>query len=225
MNDTLHFIFSLSIGIAAILGVIRFTKIDKSYYPFIFSVWASLLVEIIHRLLLTGGQKNTTLVFFNIYYLVDFYLFFLLFYNWKLFGHNKKTALLIAVFMLVAWVVSSLFINSIVEPNYFFPVLYSFALVFFSVTAFNKFIVHERANIFINARFWICLGLIIFYTFFILTNTANLSLFNINADSDVSSGFRRNLQEINVFSNFLVNLLYAIAVICLPTKKNTLTLF
>jgi hypothetical protein len=221
MNDTLDFILSLSIGIAAIIGAIRFTKIDKSYYPFIFSVWAALLVEITARLLNMGGQKNALAVFINIYYLVDFYLFFMLFYNWKIFGHKKTYALLIAVCMLFAWIVTIFFIDGILTPNNLFPVVYSFALVFFSVTAFNKFIVHERGNIFINARFWICLGLIIFYTFFIVTNTTSLSLFHIT----VSDSFRRNLHEINVFSNLLVNSMYAIAVLWVPRKKHFTSLF
>jgi hypothetical protein len=225
MNDTVDFILSLSIGIAAILGLIRFSKIDKSYYPFIFSTWASLLVEITARLLLMDNKNNTLILFFNIYYLVDFYLFFLLFYNWRLFGHGKKNALLIAGFVLAAWIATTFFINGIQTPNFYFPVLYSFVLVFFSVTAINKFIVNERGNIFMNARFWICLGLIIFYTFFIVTNTSNLSLFSASAGSNVSSYFRRSLHAINVYSNLLVNIMYAIAVLWVPRKKNFTSLF
>lgn len=221
MNDTLIFIFSLSIGIAAIIGVVRFNKIDKSYYPFIYSVWASLLVELTVRALTISGASNAILIFINFYYLLDFYLFFLLFNNWRLFGHSKKNQQIIIAITLVVWIGTTFFINGINERNFYFPILYSFALVFFSVTTFNKFIVHERANIFTNARFLICMGIIIFYTFFILTNTSALTIFKNN----VTVLFRRNLQGINVYTNLLVNIIYAIAVIWVPRKKNTITLF
>jgi hypothetical protein len=221
MNDTLIFIFSLSIGIAAIIGVVRFNNIDKSYYPFIYSVWASLLVELTVRALTISGASKAVAVFINFYFLVDFYLFFLLFKNWHLFGYSKRNPQIIIVITLLVWIGTTFFINGINQPNFYFPILYSFALVFFSVTTFNKFIVHERANIFTNARFLICLGIIIFYTFFILTNTsAALTIFKNN----VTSLFRRNLQGINVYTNLLVNIIYAIAVIWVPRKKNSITI-
>ncbi len=221
MNDTLTFIFSLSIGIAAIIGVVRFNKIDKSYYPFIYSVWASLLVELTVRTLTISGASNAIVVFINFYYLLDFYLFFLLFNNWRLFGHSKRSPQIIIGLTLLVWIGTTFFIDGINQRNLYFPILYSFALVFFSVTTFNKFIVHERANIFTNARFLICLGIIIFYTFFILTNTSALTFFRNNA----TNLFRRNLHGINVYTNLLVNIIYAIAVIWVPRKKNTITLF
>ncbi len=221
MTNTLIFILSLSIAVAAIIGVIRFNKIDKSYYPFIFSVWISLLVELTTRLLMMGGNKNALAIFYNVYILVDFSLYFMLFYNWKLFGHNKRISLLIGTFILVCWIVTTFFIVGATTPNYIFTIIYSFALVFFSVNAFNKFIVNEKGNIFTNARFWICLGLTIFYTFFIVTNTTSLSVFQLK----VSVAFRRNLHEINVFSNLLVNTMYAIAVLWVPRKKHFTSLF
>jgi amino acid permease len=105
--------------------------------------------------------------------------------------------------------------------NYYFLTGYSFALIFFSVSTFNKVVVHERGNIFRNPKFLICLGIIIFYTFFILVNVTSLSVFKQN----VSKSFRANLQQINVYTNLLVNLLYAVATLWIPRKQNFTTPF
>lgn len=221
MNDTLVFILSLSIGFAAILGAVRFNQMDKSYYPFIFSIWTSLFVEITVRILTLNGLATAISIFYNIYYLVDFYLFFWLFDNWKLFGHSKRRSSLIKIVAVLVWIVTTFLAGGIQAGNTYFPILYSFALVFFSVTTFNKFIVNERGNILKNARFWICLGLIIFYTFFIVTNSAITAVFNVQ----LSINLRHNVHEIGVYTNFLVNLMYAIAVLCIPRKKNFTSLF
>jgi hypothetical protein len=94
-------------------------------------------------------------------------------------------------------------------------------LIFFSVSTFNKAVVNERISIFKNPKFWICIGLIIFYSFFILVVVTSISLFNVN----VSREFRRGLQSISVYSNLLVNLLYAVAALWIPRKKNFTSLF
>jgi hypothetical protein len=221
MNDTLVFILSLSIGLAGIIGIVRFKQLDKAYYPFIYNIWAAFALEIILRILMIAGLVKPFLILYNVYTIIDFYLFFRLFYNWKLFGSSKRFFYLVTATAFIAWASTTFFAAGFFRPNYYFPVLYSFTLVFFSVTAFNKLIVHERGNILTNARFWICIGVIIFYTFFILINTTRLTVFHFR----VSKSFQRSLQDINVYSNLLVNLMYAIAVLWIPRKKNFTSLF
>jgi magnesium-transporting ATPase (P-type) len=102
---------------------------------------------------------------------------------------------------------------------YFF-ILYSFALIFFSVSTFNRMVVNERSSIFKNPKFWICLGVIIFYSFFIVYSSTGVTFMYVP-----SKEFRRGLQDIMVYSNLLVNLLYAVAVIWIPRKKNFTSLF
>jgi len=72
----------------------------------------------------------------------------------------------------------------------------------------------------INAKFWICMGIIIFYSFFTLTRATDLS----GGMLHLSKSFKSNLQNIVNYSNLFVNLLYAVAVIWVPRKKNITTL-
>jgi hypothetical protein len=221
MNDTIRFIISLSIGIAVIIGIVRFRKIDKSYYPFIYTISAALVVEIVTRIFMVTGYPEAFEVALNIYSFLDFYLYLWLFHNWGLFNHNKGVFIAIASTFFIVWATNNALVTGFIRPNFYFFILYSFALIFFSVTAFNKAVVNERISIFRNAKFWICLGIIIFYSFFVVACATSLTLFREN----VSREFRGQLQSINVYSNLLVNLLYAVAVIWIPRKKNFTSLF
>lgn len=221
MDDTLRFILSLGIGIAVIIGIVRFRKIDRAYYPFFYNAVVSLTVEIINRILTQNGQPAAFFVVLNVFAYIDFFLFLWLFHNWGLFDRKKTVFVSIASVFSLIWIVTS-FILGFTKHNYYFFILYAFALIFFSVNTFNKAVVHERSSIFKNAKFWICLGIIIFYSFFIVFVSTGLSLFTHNS---LSREFRGKLQAISVYSNLLVNLLYAVAMIWVPRKKNFTNLF
>jgi len=214
MDATLIYIFSLSSIFAMIIGIVRFRNINPAYYPFIYNITCGFLVEVTVRELTKAGKPDILISLLNIYTLIDCCLFTWLFHNWGLFNRNRKVFLSILTAIFVVWFVISVFpIGKITTPNRYFRIVYSFALIFFSVSTFNKMIVQERGNIFKNAKFWICIGIIIFYTFFTLICVAGVSW------QHVSSVFRRNLQSINVFSNCLVNILYAIAMLWIPRNK------
>ncbi len=220
-NSTVRFILSLSIGFAVIFGIVRFRRIDPSYYPFLFVCSAALAVELLHRTLMENGLPKSLFFLLNIYSYVDFLLFLWLFSNWGLFNRKKSTVIAIAGAFFIAWVVTNIIFTSFInKANLYFFILYSFALIFFSVSTFNRMVVHERSSIFKNPKFWICLGVIIFYSFFIVYSSTGVTFMYVP-----SKEFRRGLQAIMVYSNLLVNLLYAVAVIWIPRKKNFTSLF
>lgn len=218
MNPSLEFILSMSIVFPLIVGIVRWKLIDPSYYPFIYNLLAVLLAEITIRLL-NGSSSVVKSV--NVFSLVDFCLFAWLFHNWGLFNGNRKIFLLVLALAGTVWTYTTFFVTGFRQMNNPFLLIYSAALIFLSVTTFNKIVVQQRINIFTNARFWICIGIIIFYSFFILTRATDLST---GVLKHVSKSFKDNLQLINTYSNLLVNLLYAVAVIWIPRKKNITTL-
>ncbi|OQP55271.1 hypothetical protein A4D02_02875 [Niastella koreensis] len=168
-----------------------------------------------------NGLPKSLFFLLNIYSYVDFLLFLWLFSNWGLFNRKKSTVIAIAGAFFIAWVVTNIIFTSFInKANLYFFILYSFALIFFSVSTFNRMVVHERSSIFRNPKFWICLGVIIFYSFFIVYSSTGVTFMYVP-----SKEFRRGLQAIMVYSNLLVNLLYAVAVIWIPRKKNFTSLF
>lgn len=221
MDSTVRFILSLSIGLAVIIGIVRFRRINSSYYPFIFDCIAALLVEILNWLLMENGQPKAFVFLLNAFSFIDFFLFTWLFHNWGLFNRKKKTFIAIVSVFFVIWIVSNVIFTGFIKVNLYFFILYSFALIFFGVSTFNKMVVNERTSIYWNPKFWICLGIVIFYSFFIVYSSTGISLFK----NTHSKEFMQGLQAINVYSNLLVNLLYAVAVICIPRKKNYTSLF
>ena len=219
MTDTTLFLLSQSIVFAALLGVIRYRKIDPAYHPFLYFTWCSLLVEIVVYIAISHNQKELAGSSYNLFALAEFYFLTQLFYNWGLFKRKKVIFFsIIAAFFLLY--LSTLSIRGYFKVNYFARIVGSFALIFFSITAFNKMILNERMNIFKNAKFWICIGIVIFYTYFILVYTDQLSFLHFKRKPDLEN----KIFQINVYANVLVNLLYAVAVIWIPRPKNIITL-
>lgn len=222
MSDSLKFWLSLSIVFAVIIGVIRFRKINPSYYPFIYRVSLSLVVELLRRVLLLQNNYSAATLVTNLFALADFFLFAWLFHNWGLFKKDKRLYLGILLGFFVAWCVATYASpKHFFSANLYFRILYSFALIFFSVTTLNSLIINTRGGMLRNAKFWICIGIIIFYTLFIIICATQLSVVREN----VSKDFQRKFYDIMVFSNLFVNLLYAGAVLWIPRKKVFTTVY
>lgn len=222
MSIVLRYILSLSIIFAVIIGIVRYRKIDRSYYPFIYYVCLAVVIETTYLILMSNGMIDPIRVMLNIYTFFEFGLLAWLFHSWGLFNRNRVFFLSLMAGFFIAWLIGTVITSPIDKlPNLYFRILYSFALVLFAVSTFNKMVVNHRGKIFENAQFWICLGIIIFFTFFLLDNATKISLLKQN----VSRGFRSNLQDLIMWTNVLVNLLYAVAVLWIPRKKNFMTSF
>lgn len=220
MTDTIFFLLSLSIIFAALLGVIRFRNMEPLYHPFIYYAWMVLLVEIVVYILISKKMYTQTGIILNLFALAEFYLLTLLFHNWGLFKRNKNIFIAIIAFFFLLYV-STLFLRGYTKRNLFSGIIDSFALIFFSITTFNKMILNERINIFKNAKFWICIGMVIYYTCVILVSTETITF----SKAQISKDFSNSIWQINAYANLLVNLLYAVAVIWIPQKKNIMTPF
>lgn len=221
MDSTIRFCLSLSIIPAVIIGIVRYRRINTSYYPFIYNVFLVLIIEIVGQILMQQGNGKMFTTLLNIFSILDFCLFTWLFHNWGLFNRRKDVFVAILSLFAIIWVVITLVFNKIYIPNFYFRLFYSFVLIFFSVNTFNKVVVHERGKISRNPKFLICLGIIIFYTFFVIVCATNLTVLR----QSVTRLFRASMQEINVYSNLLVNILYAVAIVWIPRKQNFMTPF
>lgn len=221
MNDTIRFILSLSIVPAAIIGMVRYRKMDTSYHPFVYYTWYVLLFEIIVYLLSAQKAYNTLGVLFNIYAIIEFFLLTWIFHKWGLFKRNRAIIFSIMIVFFILWVASIFYFRGIYKRNNHFAIAYSFTLIFYSISSFHRLVIQEYRTIFSNPKFWICTGIIIFYSYFVIGSSVRI-LINRSITNDL---FFEKLQKIDVYSNFLVNILYAIAVIWIPNnKKNSLML-
>jgi hypothetical protein len=221
MNSEVQFILSLSIGFTVIIGVIRYKRIDTSYYPFFYLATISLLVEIANFVLAKNKMYDAISVMMNVFCFAEFFFYTWLFHLWGLFNFKKNIFLLIAGLSFVCWIVITFFVDGITKTPVYFTVAYTMALLFFALTAFNKVVIPDRGAIFKNPKLWILMGVIIFFAFYLLIASTRLSVFGKNTSSDL----RRNLYGIVVYSNLIVNLMYAIGALLIPWKKNFTRLF
>lgn len=221
MNNDIQFLLSLSISITLIIGVIRYKLIDSSYYPFFYLAGISLLAEVGNYFFTKNKIYPFVTATINIFCLIEFIFYTWLFHLWGLFNFKLKIIMAIVVSYFMVWIVLVLFAGTVFKPLFYFRILYSLTLIFFAVTTFNKFVIQERAAIFKNPKFWIVAGIIIFFSFYLLIQSANLSLFG----ATTSKVFRRGLTGVVSYSNLIVNLIFAIGALCIPRKKNFTKLF
>jgi hypothetical protein len=219
MNDTIRFILSLSIAIASIIGMVRYRKMDSSYHPFVYYSWYVLVFEIIVYLLSLQKAFDTLAVLFNVYAIIEFYFLVWVFHKWGLFSKNIKILGSIIVVFFLAWLFSTILGRGFYKRNHYFAILYSFVLVFFSISAFNKLVFQERKDLYKNAKFWICIGVIIFFTYFIVGSSVKLLLSRAENEE-----LYDRIQYIDMYSNLFVNILYALGLLWVPNKKNFITI-
>jgi hypothetical protein len=216
MNKETYFIFSLSIAVAAIIGLVRFNKIETAYRPFLFYVLVSFANEIISYLL-PEQPKKYLLIDLNLFTLFEYCILLTQFYYWKIFFRLEWLLYLLLGGYFVLWVLENFFISHITVYNFIQILVHSFIMVLLSINVINRLAVHESGPLYRNAKFIICIGLIIFFIYNIIVNTLFL-----NAES---KPLALKIFNIRVYVNSLTNVLFAFGVYFIPEKQNRRELF
>ena len=210
MSHPVVFIFSLSILIASVIGWVRFKKIDPAYYPFLYCLWIGTLNEIVSYILVANHQ--TTALNNNIYVLFEPILLVWLFKNWGSFRRAPQMFTALLILFPILWIVENFFISTITHFTFYYRIFYSFIIVLLSIQIINRLIMTERKNILKNSTFLLCVGFVIYYTFSVLVQTFWLYGLNVSREFTLKVVFI--LLTINLFSN----LIYALAVLWMPTR-------
>jgi hypothetical protein len=210
MNYYVIAILAFSIIIPAVLGFWKYSATNHDYHPFFYLIWFGLLNEIISAVVNFSGSSNA--INSNCYVLIESLLILWLFRRWKLFKTYNIYYALVFLY-LAAWVMENIFISRITVFNSYFRILYSFATVLMSVQVVNQLIVRQQKSLTRNAVFIISIGFIIFYTYKILVEVFWVYGLNRNAE------FRESVYNILHFINLFCNLIYALAIVWVPKKK------
>lgn len=217
MSFFLNTIFSLSIGIAAIIGGVRFAKTDPAYHPFIILTWASFLNEIISFLVIKTGYSNA--INTNLFLLLQSLLILAQFRKWELF-RQQKSLFPIAVFCLsILWIWESFIYSTLLKFNSYFIIISSIAIILTAISMINRLIVSERNSLLKDARFLISFSIVVFFTFSVLVET--FWLYGLNK----SSLFRIRIYAILAYINLFCNLIYGVAILWMPMKLRYILLF
>lgn len=208
---TLFVVFSYTIVIAAIIGLIRFRKIIRTYRPFIYIVCVSFLSEVLSTV--SSVYFNTNAVIVNIFIIIECYLWLWQFYCWDAFKRRPMHLLLLSFLLTFVWIVENIVMHKITEFSSAFRISYAFALVFLCVDQINLMIVNEKKSLLRSSKFLICLGITFFYSYKIMVEP--FYLFHV----DLSETFETYLYMIPVFINVFVNLIFGLAALWIPTRQ------
>src|SRR5579871_291867 len=157
------FLLSLTIAFPAIVGLIRYRKINLSYRPILIYVFFSLLSELIVGLFITHYGKKIETVYWHSFNLFEAIILLFQFYYWKNSSRDKTILRILMLLILVVWVFENFITSSIYQFNAVYLIAYSFFLVLLSVQTINNTIVKQDSWPLVkNATFIICISLIIY---------------------------------------------------------------
>ena len=210
MTYTLAVILSASIAFPAIIALVRFRRINAVYHPFIYCIWLGFLNEVIGFFVVRSGNSNAFNN--NIYALAEAILFTWLFKKWGLFEKNKKIIFFLAVLYVAAWLSETFLLDRMKHNTSYFRILYAFVIVLLSTQTIYSQLILEKRNILRNSIFLICTCFVIYYTYNVIVGL--FWLYGLNASLE----FQRNIYTIMIYINCIVNLIYALAVLWMPTK-------
>ena len=208
-NSLLIIVLNFSIAIAAILSAIRFRNITKSFYPFVFLLWLGLANEALSLFLINSGRSNTATS--NIFVVAEFLLILWQFYTWN--GDGKRKYLITALLGIAVWLAENWILGSISENSPLFSTCYSFIIILFSISAGLRVVLYEKGSLLKNAVFIISITYLFYFG--CKTYVETINAFHIDLDNDTVWNF----WIIVYFANAFANTLYAIAILCIPTRQ------
>jgi len=210
MHFWLVTILNLCILIPAVLGCIRYSKINRVYYPVVYCIWIGAIIEVISHLFILSGYSNA--VVSNIYVLVESILLSWQFKNWGIFDKRKYLFTWLIPLFLATWCLENFVFSKIIYFSSYFRIVYSFIIVIMSIIIINRLIVTERKSLLKNSTFLICIAFVFYYTLKVIVEA--FWLYGLNDNQ-----FSTNLYDIAIFTNFFANLIYSVAILWMPNKQ------
>lgn len=213
MDFYLITLLSLSIAPAAIAGFVRRKKIDDSYAPFLWLLWAGLVNEVLSFfLILTSGSNYYN---YNLFLLLEAVLLCLFFKRQGVFKDRPWLHVLL-VGLFGAWWAGELVFTPLESFQSYSLIAFSLVIALLSIRQMNRVIFLENHTLWRNACFLLCLCFVVYYT-----SSAVVEIFLL-AGLGRSAFYRLYIYGIFLFINALVNLLYFFAVLWMPMKRRLL---
>ncbi len=198
-----------SIVLAAIAGIVRVKYILKRYLPFLLFVWLALVNETVSVWLVEQHQSND--INSNIYVLCEYLILLYQFYKWG--GCPAKKLSFFAGFGIAVWITDNFILHSIAENNSLFRSVYALILLFFSIDRMNSVIVFQNRNLLLNTVFLVSASFLLYYGCKLFVEIFHL--YHVNFSNLFYTYVWLTLSVINC----IANIVYAIAILCIPTRQ------
>lgn len=212
MNHTQVVLCSATILFPAIAGIIKFKNTERIYYPFIIYLWVATLNEIISYFISLLGYSTT--LNNNIFILAEALLILWQFKKWEIFHSYKKGYVILALALVAIWLLDNSNIEKLTSITSPFRLFYSFMIVLMSIHINNRLVFTYKKNLLKSPVFIICCGFTIYFTYKILVEV--FWIYGLNS----TKNFRIDVYVILTWINVLINILYLVAIICIPKKPH-----
>lgn len=210
--DQFFIILQVAHLLPLIIAGVRYSRMDPSYRPFILLLLLGFVNESINYLLIKKFGSNS--VSFNIFHIVECSVLLYQFKVWGFFKDKKIYPVLMAI-AVAGWVAENFFYSGMHVFNPYFRVLYAF-LIELIIANRIIYVVNEKTNVAKNAKFIICIGLIIVFMYQIVYEGA------LMADPGQTDTSSKIIIKTMGFIDVFVHLLYAWAFIVAPGKMDLL---
>jgi hypothetical protein len=211
MTYELSIALSFSILIAGIIAIMKYSRIGRLYYPFIYLVWLGCVNELLSYFLIKYQHSN--IINATIYDLCESLLYLWFFKNLGVFDRRKSVLHCLTGLYIFLWIAESFYRNNFGTTfNSYFSIVYSFSIVLLSITAINQILFKEK-EILKNPSFLICIGIVVFFIYKLVIEV--FWLYGLNE----SVKFQNDVYVILLYVNFLCNLIFALAIIWMRKKQ------
>lgn len=198
-----------SILAAAVIAAARFRALGPSLHPFIYLTWLALVNETLSLVLMYTIKTNSGNA--NIYTILEYLFLLFQFYYWL--GGAKWFYIGLGIIGTILWALDNFVWHSITSNNSLFRAGYAIIIVLLALRKMNMLIVDDMRPVFKDGVFLICSALV-FYN----GCRAFMEIFNL-FNVGLSTGFEIEIFWLLSIVNCISNLIYAIALLCIPMKQ------
>lgn len=212
--DTLNTALAYSCSLPATLGVVYYKRMDKSFHPFIWAMWLSVITETAIRFVFDYSKQPVVYIStYHLYYICNYVFFVLFFYRQKTISlpQCKKLLLAGALIFILNSLLKSPATNLLGEKTIVFHLI----LFYLAVKLINEQIFSLSSSLKKNALFFISCGLLL-VAFPILQNTIRIV---VRYFYQLPTPKITVLQRIFEIANAFSYILFFYAIIFIP-KKN-----
>ena len=188
----------------------RRKNINNFFLPFGVFTCLAFVGDFMLTFVTAAGYRSA--VSANFYVLVEFPVFLWMYYTWS----SHKNLLLFGLLFIVGlfvWVYDNFIFSSITITTSVYRIYYSLVLVFCSINQTNKILFSDHRQLWKNPIFLVSTVSIIYYSFRVFVE----SMFLFQAE--MSNQFMRYVFAIMVIVNFFAHLVYTLAILCIPARK------
>jgi hypothetical protein len=214
MNKDVAYILAMSAVLPAIVGAVRYKKMDQRYHPFIFMLLLVPVVETIQYISLkTGMYIGFSLLCLNLYLLTSFCFFLSLVYRNGYIG--RKMGIYFAGALLVTALVNLAIVGTPFVILYYMLCLASCLILLISIDTLSKQMMAVKTSLVKNCWFWISSLYVVQHAYVLLL--FGIYIFGLSASNP-------NIKAIFIIHkvvNASCYILFIIAVLRIPNRKET----